>query len=108
MALLSRVLLVSVEGEGANMKALFPAIGEDAANIVGHVLQIPFVYQTIDLAGFFVPLVVGIRIVHNADETDSPQREKPVYVLFHQFQLTGKAGLSFAEDDIKFMGLSIR
>ena len=90
------------------MKALFPAIGEDAANIVGHVLQIPFVYQTIDLAGFFVPLVVGVRIVHNADETDSPQREKPVYVLFHQFQLTGKAGLSFAEDDIKFMGLSIR
>ena len=90
------------------MKALFPAIGEDAANIVGHVLQIPFVYQAVDLAGFFVPLIVGVRIVHNADETDSPQREKTVYVFFYQFQLTGKAGLRLAKDDIKFMCLSIR
>lgn len=84
MALLSRVLLISVEGEGANMKALFPAVGEDAADIIRHIFQVPLVYQAIDLAGFFVPLVVGISIIHNADETDSPQREKPVYVLFYQ------------------------
>ena len=54
------------------MKALFPAVGEDAADIIRHIFQVPLVYQAVDLAGLFVSLVVGICVVHNANKTDSP------------------------------------
>lgn len=54
------------------MKPVDAAVGQDASDIIRHILQIPFVHKAVDLAGFFVSLVGGIRIVHDADEADAP------------------------------------
>ena len=44
-----RVFLISIQRRSANMKSIFPPIPQNAPNIIGHILQIPFVDQTIDL-----------------------------------------------------------
>lgn len=101
VAFLLRVLLISVRGEGPNMEAIDPPVRKDAANILGHVLQIPLVYKPVDLAGLFVSLVGCIRIVHNTDEPDAPDGKQTVDVLLHKFQLAGEPGLGLTEDDVK-------
>ena len=89
------------------MEAVLPSVGEDAADVLRHIFQIPLVHQTIDLPGLLVALVGGVGVVHDADKTDAPDREEAVDVLLYKLQLTGKAGLGLAEDDVKAMGLGI-
>ena len=101
VAFLLRVLLIPVRGEGPNVEAIDPPVRKDAANILGHVLQIPLVYKPVDLAGLFISLVGCIRIVHNTDEPDTPDGKQTVDVLLHKFQLAGKPGLGLTEDDVK-------
>ena len=43
------VFLIPIQCRSANMKSIFPPIPQNAPNIIGHILQIPFVDQTIDL-----------------------------------------------------------
>ena len=96
MALLVGILLVSVQGKCPDMKPVFPPVGQDAADVFRHVLQIPLIDQAVDLPGLFVALVGRIRIIYQADKADAPDREEAVDVPFHQLQLTGEAGLALA------------
>ena len=65
------------------MQPGFPPVCQHTAYVFRHVLQIPFIHKPVDLAGFFVALVRGVRVVHDADEAYAPEREQPVYVFFH-------------------------
>lgn len=47
----------------------------------------------------FLRIFVGI--VHDADKPNAPKGKQAVYVLFHQLQLPGKAGLGLAQDNVK-------
>ena len=96
VALLVGVLFVTIEGEGTNMKPVFPPVSQDAADVFRHILQIPLVHQAVDLPGLFVALVGRVRIIHQTDKADAPDREEAVDVPFHQLQLTGEAGLALA------------
>ena len=96
MAFLLGVLLIAIEGKGADVKAVFPSIGENAADVFRHILQVPLVDQAVDLPGLFVALIGGVGVVHDADKADAPEREEAVDILFHQLQFAGEAGLSFA------------
>ena len=49
VALLVGVFLIAVEGKGPNVKTVLPPVGEDAPDVLRHILQIPLVYQPIDL-----------------------------------------------------------
>lgn len=90
MALPVGVLLVAIEGKGPDMKPVFPPVGQDAADIFRHVLQIPLIDQAVDLPGLFVALVGRIRVVHQTDKADAPDREEAVDVPFHQLQFPVK------------------
>ena len=102
-----RIFLVAVECKSADMKSVFAAIGENGTDIFRHVLQIPFIDQTIDLSGLFVTLVRRISIVNQTDKADTPDREQPVDILFYQLQFTGKTRLALAKNDVKLMRFCI-
>ena len=90
------------------MESILSAAGQNASDIFRHILQIPLVDQTVDLSGFLVTLVRRICIIDNAHKTNAPNREQAVDILLHQFQLSGKSRLGFAEDNIKLPCLCIR
>ncbi len=102
MPLLVGIFFVPVKSKGTNVESVFPSVFQNTADVVGHILQVPLVYKSVDLSGFLVALVGGIGIVHDADKANAPNGEQTVDVLFHQFQLTGEAGLCLAEDNIEF------
>ena len=107
MAFLVGVFFVAIEGKGPNVKTILPPVGEDAADVLRHILQIPLVHQPVDLPGLLIALVGGVGVVHDADKADAPNREEAVDVLFYQLQLTGKAGLCLAENDVKAVSLGV-
>ena len=49
MAFLVGVFLVAVEGKGTDVEAVLPPVGEDASDVLRHILQIPLVHQPVDL-----------------------------------------------------------
>ena len=75
MSFLRRVFLVAIEGEGTDVKAVLTAVGQHGTDVLGHLLQIPFVDQSIDLTGLLVAFVGGIGIVYQADKPNPPDRE---------------------------------
>ena len=75
MPFLLGILFVPIQSKCADMKPVDSSACQDASNVVRHILQIPFVDKPIDLTGFFVALVGGIGIIHNADKADTPERE---------------------------------
>ena len=72
-----RVLPVAVDGKASDVLALPPLQIEHHTNIFGQVLQIPLVYQAVDLAGLFVALHLGVGIVRHCDEPDPPEGNRP-------------------------------
>ena len=98
-----RVFAVAVQCKRTDMQTVDTAVGQYAANVIRHIFQIPFVYKTVDLTWFLVALIVRIRIIYNADKTDTPDGKQTVDILFHQFQFTGKTWLCFAEDNIELV-----
>ena len=107
VAFLVGIFLVAVKGKGPDVKTVLPPVGEDAADVLRHILQIPLVHQSVDLPGLLVALVGGVGVVHDADKADAPNREEAVDVLFYQLQLTGKTGLCLAENDVKAVSLGV-
>ena len=107
MAFLVGVLFVAVKSKGPNVKTILTPVGEDAADVLRHILQIPLVHQPVDLPGLLIALVGGVGVVHDADKADTPNREEAVDVLFYQLQLTGKAGLGLTENNVKAVSLSV-
>ena len=107
MTFLIGVFLVAIEGKGPDVETVLPPVGEDTTDVLRHILQIPLVHQPIDLTGLLVALVGGVGIVHDADKSNAPDREKTVDVLLYQLQLTGKAGLGLAKNDVKAVSLGV-
>ena len=105
MALVVRVLSVAVDGKTADVLPLPPLHVKDHADVLRQILQIPFVDESIDLAGFFVALDLRVGVVCHSDEADSPDGKQAVDVLLHQFHVPGKPGLALAEDDLKLLFL---
>lgn len=100
-----RVLLIAVDGKPADVLPLPPFHVKDHADVLGQVLQIPFIDKTVDLAGFFVSFYLCVSIVGHSDESDPPDGEQAVNVLLHQFHISGEPGLAFAEDDLELLFL---
>ena len=98
-----RVLSVAVDGESTDVFALPPLQIEDHADIFRQVLQIPLVYQAIDLPGLLVPLHLRVGVVGYGDEPDAPNGKQTVDVLLNQFHVPGEAGLALAQDDLEFL-----
>ena len=73
------------------MKTILTSAGENTADIVGHIFQVPFIHQPVDLTGFFVSLVGGVSIVDNAHKANPPNREQTMNVLFYKLQFAGKS-----------------
>ena len=90
------------------MVSLLTAAGQDRSDVVGQLFQEPLIDKSIDLAGFFVPFIVGICTVYQTDKSYSQSGKQTVDVLLYQFQLTGKSGLAFTKDDIEFSGSGIQ
>ena len=103
MALVVRVLSVAVDGKTADVLPLPPLHVKDHADVLRQILQIPFVDESIDLAGFFVALDLRVGVVCHSDEADSPDGKQAVNVLLHQLHVTGKTGLALAENDLKLL-----
>ncbi len=93
------VLLVSIKGEGIDRKAILTPVYQNAADVFGHILQVSFVDKPVDLAGFLVALIGRVRIVHDADKANVPERKEPMDIFSHKLQFTGKPGLCFAQDN---------
>ena len=103
MVLVFRVLLIAVDGKSADVLPLPPLHVKDHADVLRQILQIPFVDESIDLAGFFVALDLGVGVVSHRDKTDAPDGKQAVNVLLHQLHVTGKTGLALAENDLKLL-----
>ena len=101
VAFLLRVLLIPVRGEGPNMEAIDPPVRKDAANILGHVLQIPLVYKPVDLAGLFVSLVGCIRVIYNTDERIPQMGNKPWMYFSTSSSSRVNRDWVCTEDDVK-------
>ena len=105
MALVVRVLSVAVDGKTADVLPLPPLHVKDHADVLGQILQIPLIDESVDLAGFFVALDLGIGVVRYRNKTNAPDGKQRVDVLFYQFHVAGKAGLALAEEDLKLLFL---
>jgi len=93
--------LIAVDGKSADVPPLPPLHVKNHADIFGQVLQIPLVDQAVDLPGLFVALYLRVGIVGYGDEPDAPDGKQAVDVFLHQLHIPGKAGLAFAEDNLK-------
>ena len=103
MIFVGRVLFVTVDGKPANILS-FPALQvEDHADLFGEVLQVPFVDQAVDLAGFFISFDLCVGVVGHGNEADAPDGKQTVDVLLYQLHVPGEAGLGFAEDDLELL-----
>lgn len=103
MVFILRVLPVAVDGEAADILALPPLQVEHHTDVLGQILQIPFVHQAVDLAGLLVAFHLGVGVVCHSDEADAPDGEQAVDVLLHQLHITGEPGLGLAKDDLKLL-----
>ena len=101
MVVILRVFLIAVDGKSADVPPLPPLHVKNHADIFGQVLQIPLVDQAVDLPGLFVALYLRVGIVGYGDEPDAPDGKQAVDVFLHQLHIPGKAGLAFAEDNLK-------
>ena len=101
MVVILRVFLIAVDGKSADVPPLPPLHVKNHADIFGQVLQIPLVDQAVDLPGLFVALYLRVGIVGHGDEADAPDGKQAVDVFLHQLHIPGKAGLAFAEDNLK-------
>ena len=70
-------------------------------DVFRHIFEIPFIYKSVDLPGFFVAFNRCIRSVDHADEPDTPNWEETVDVFFHELHVSGKARLVFTKNDIE-------
>ena len=89
------------------MKSALSAARKDASDIVGQILQIPLVDQSVDLSGFFITLIFAVCMVNNTDKPNTPERKQPVDIFFYQLQFAGKTRLRLAQDNLKFSLLCI-
>ena len=105
MALVVRVLSVAVDGKTADVLPLPPLHVKDHADVLRQILQIPFVDESIDLAGFFVAFYLRVGVVGHGDEPYAPKGKQAMDVLLHQFHVPGKPGLALAEEDLKLLFL---
>lgn len=105
---IGRVLLIAVDGKATDVLALPALQVKDHADVLGEVLQIPFVDQAVDLTGFFIAFDLCVGVVGHGDETDAPDGKQAVNVLLHQLHVPGEAGLGFAEDDPELLLLRCR
>ena len=83
VSLLRWVFHVAVQCKSADVESVYTPVRQDASDIIRHILKIPFVHKPVDLTGFFVALIGGVRIVHDADKADAPDRKQSVNVLFY-------------------------
>ena len=97
------VLFISIECKRTYVHPSKASRSQYAFDILRHIFQIPLVYQTVYLPGFFVPLVGGICVIDNTDKSDSPDRKQSMDILFDKFHFTGKSGLGFTEDYVEFV-----
>ena len=102
MSLQIRVFHIPIRGKRTDVIPLFPPGSQYGLDIVRQLFKKPFIDKTIDLSGFFVSAIVRVDIVYETDESDSQSGKQTVDILFYQFQLAGKTGLRFAEDNIEF------
>ena len=103
MIFVGGVLFVPVDGKPANILALPALQVEDHADVFGEVLQVPFVDQAVDLAGFFISFDLCVGVVGHGNEADAPDGKQTVNVLLYQLHVPGEAGLGFAEDDLELL-----
>ena len=52
------------------MVSLLPTAGQYGSDVVGQFFQKPFIDKSVNLAGFFVSLIFGIRTVYKTDKAD--------------------------------------
>ena len=97
------VFAVSIPRKRADEQPLFPLVVKHRADIGGQIFQIPFVDQAVDLSGFLVRGIVGIRMVYHRNEADAPLHELSVQILFHKLHIAGETGLCFGQYHIKLM-----
>ena len=103
MSLSVGVFFISVERKCTDMKTVFSSVYQNAFDVVRHILQIPLIDESVDLAGFFVALDLGIGVVRYRNKTNAPDGKQRVDVLFYQFHVAGKAGLALAEDNLELL-----
>ena len=89
------------------MKAVSSATVKRRSDALRHILKIPLVDKTIDLPRLFVALIVGVGVIHDTDESNSPDREQTVYVTLDKLKLASKSRLSLTQNYIEFSCLGI-
>lgn len=99
----SGVLLVSIDGEAADVLSFSTFQVKNHADVFGEVLQVPLIDQAVDLTGFFVAFDLCVGVVGHGDEADAPDGKQAVNVLFHQLHVPGEAGLGLTEDDLELL-----
>ena len=97
------IFLIAVDWKAADVLPLPPLHVKNHADVLGQILQIPFIDESVDLASFFVALDLGIGVVRYRNETNAPDGKQRMDVLFYQFHVTGKAGLALTEDDLELL-----
>ena len=103
MMFVVRIFLIAVDRKAADVLPLSPLHVKDHADVLGQILQIPLIDESVDLAGFFVALDLGIGVVRYRNKTNAPDGKQRVDVLFYQFHVAGKAGLALAEDNLELL-----
>ena len=101
MTALCRILFIAVQCVRTDVEPVPPPVRQNRADILRHILQIPFIDQTADLPRLFVAGGCRIRIVHDTDKPDPPERKETVDVLFHKLHFACEPGLRFAQHNVK-------
>lgn len=73
-----------------------------AFDVLGKVFQIPFIDKSVNLPCFFIALNFCVRMVYDTDESNAPDREKAMDILFNKLQFPCESGLRLAKDNVKF------
>ena len=102
MSFLVRVFHVTISDPGTDMVPFSAKVIKGTLDVFRHIFEIPFIYKSVDLPGFFVAFNRCIRSVDHADEPDTPNREEAVDVFFHELHFTGESCLRLAQDDTEF------
>ncbi len=74
---------------------------KNRTDIVGKILQIPFVDKAVDLTAFFICGIGSIHMIHHRDKPYAPFDEFTVQVFFYQFHIARKTRLCFCQNHIK-------
>ena len=70
-------------------------MGQHGADVVGQILQIPFIDKAVYLTAFFIGFVRSVHMIDNGNETDTPFHKFAMQIFFHQFHITCKTRLCF-------------